>query len=1175
MAGLLVQLDLTVSGADLSAIAGSIGGAYGELGRLVASWQSGPPGDFGSALAGLAGLPVPQLSGGFDFSAGFGNLLPSLQGELGGLAQGLQADIGALPERLGAELQSAFAPLLARIARLQALFGTDWRCGLGVTAGPTAGAGGSGGAGGGTADDSGSGGGGGGGSGSGTGSGGGAPTAPANDAGALDADQVAAARALIDTLPADLSVPSLLRWVHARVGTFRPGYFQLRSLPLLDDLRDPLDTLIRWDDASAAEVEAELRHTIEQLAALIAFNTSACITRAVPAAELAAQPGAALGTAGANFVAALGTLATATAAQPPDAVAIAAALASAQGLRAPLLAARNAALAPASAEARDRLMNALLELPGTLDAGLCRSLVLLLPRASFADLTQSAPGLAVASLPANAFAPLEALIDDIRARLEAVLDLLDISAVSAPVSAALDRARGAIAAVEGQLAALGVSSARAFEEARGQIQALDLARLQQQLEQALEQAVAAIETALTTALSPATAALGQALQAADAAMDAIDPEVLTAPLQQILQPLASLGQQDGVVKLIQVLEQVKALADSLSRISFAPVADEVIAAIGKLEAVLRAIDPATLPAPGPELIRSAMSVLPPSLVPLTDPLIVSLDTQLEASPTDLLLKLKALPEEARARLLEFSPRAALGPLLAEPFAAVRDGLAAFQPAQWLDQAERALADTRQRLGRQLDVGAALAAPAQAHAALVRELEGLRPSALLQPLTDSVRQALQGLDAAVPAGELGDGLSAALDQVRSFGNTLASALDVADHLVGRLDALGDAGNEFDAWLDSVLAKVPEAATAAQVEALEALRQAALGSSADALRAQWATHRDALAAALANTSPATQSEALLRELALARARIRGRLGALPPALANPIASWLDEADTRAAEDGLLAFAALSRRLAETDARMATLLDQLGSRFPAEQGPFAALLPGRPAQLRAWVREALVRQFGRPLVLFIDSLQVLAALLRSASAALRRLVDALQSKLDELLAAPQALTELLAGIESLTDRIAALDPGLYAQQVDSLYRDLLGELRALDPAGLRQPLEATRDRLLGRISLDAVIPPAQRAQLDALHRELQTKVGALDPDPLLLQPLDETWRATVEPLVAALDISASIQLIIDWIDGLPPELRLHIGRVDTAYTALLASAPGGSGASVSVSASVSVGT
>src|SRR5690606_10403772 len=110
MAGLLAQLDLTASGADLSAIAGGIGGAFGELGKLMASWQSGPPGDFGSALSSLGGLAVPQLSGGFDFSARFGTLLPSLQGDLGGLAQGLQADISALPARLGTDLQAAFAP---------------------------------------------------------------------------------------------------------------------------------------------------------------------------------------------------------------------------------------------------------------------------------------------------------------------------------------------------------------------------------------------------------------------------------------------------------------------------------------------------------------------------------------------------------------------------------------------------------------------------------------------------------------------------------------------------------------------------------------------------------------------------------------------------------------------------------------------------------------------------------------------------------------------------------------------------------------------------------------------------------------------------------------------------------------------------------------------------------
>ena len=69
MAGLLAQLDLTASGAGLSAIAGGIGGAFGGLGKLIAGWQSGPPGDFGSALSRLGVLAVPRLARGLRFSA--------------------------------------------------------------------------------------------------------------------------------------------------------------------------------------------------------------------------------------------------------------------------------------------------------------------------------------------------------------------------------------------------------------------------------------------------------------------------------------------------------------------------------------------------------------------------------------------------------------------------------------------------------------------------------------------------------------------------------------------------------------------------------------------------------------------------------------------------------------------------------------------------------------------------------------------------------------------------------------------------------------------------------------------------------------------------------------------------------------------------------------------------
>ena len=88
------------------------------------------------------------------------------------------------------------------------------------------------------------------------------------------------------------------------------------------------------------------------------------------------------------------------------------------------------------------------------------------------------------------------------------------------------------------------------------------------------------------------------------------------------------------------------------------------------------------------------------------------------------------------------------------------------------------------------------------------------------------------------------------------------------------------------------------------------------------------------------------------------------------------------------------------------------------------------------------------------------------------------------------------------------------------------------------------------------------------------------AADPLRRLYGNLFELCNSPMETLVeraqrgaAALDISVSIQLVIDWVHSLPPELRVQIGRVDQAYAGLLASAPGGSGASAS--ASVSVGT
>jgi hypothetical protein len=72
------------------------------------------------------------------------------------------------------------------------------------------------------------------------------------------ADRIAAA---LDLLPEPLDVPTLLRKV-SEVVEF-PGQIGI-SIPVLDDLRDPLDTLVAWEGMQPPAVHAHLATSLGQ-----------------------------------------------------------------------------------------------------------------------------------------------------------------------------------------------------------------------------------------------------------------------------------------------------------------------------------------------------------------------------------------------------------------------------------------------------------------------------------------------------------------------------------------------------------------------------------------------------------------------------------------------------------------------------------------------------------------------------------------------------------------------------------------------------------------------------------------------------------------------------------------------------------------------------------------------
>ncbi|MEO7152940.1 MAG: hypothetical protein ABIX46_14685, partial [Burkholderiaceae bacterium] len=667
MPGLLSRIEQAVGGLDIAALAGGTGAQYRQLGQTLAGWNARPPGDFSAALGQLGGVQLPKLEFAGSLGTTFESIAPSLQGDVGALVTSLGADVTALPERLKTGLLDAIAPLVQRIDMLRTLLASDWSCGMvpgfapAVAASPGPGP---------------------------------APApapAPASDS-AITPAKVTAARAVVDTLPADMSVPSLMRWLHARVGTVRPGYFTVRSLPIVDDLRDPLDTLVRWEAISAAAVEAELQSTLATLAALVRRQADGLFAAALPPADVTALRGPALGSAAEAFVGALEALADRV--QAADAAALPAAFTTVQGTRAALLAQNSALAAPAATVSRQAIVARLGAVPGQLDAGICRLLVLLQPRATIADLTAAVGVLEPPALPATAFDPVREAIGGITRQLESLLDAIDIGAVATPLTDALTSAGDAVQSVEQGLAQLSAQVVAVLAQAQAAIQGLSLDALRDQATAGIDAAGDQVGQAIGEALAPAAQALQQAMTAVFEAMDAIDPEALAQPVREAVQSLGDLVQQEAVQRIVEVAAQIEQVAQQITTLSLAPVADEVIALIRELKTLIEGIDIASLPDPGPALLSAAMGILPRSLVPLTDPLVVDLDAQIAGAPTALLEQIKTLPDEARARLLAFSPRQALQPVLAEPFRAAVGELERFSPETWLAAGDAALANLR-------------------------------------------------------------------------------------------------------------------------------------------------------------------------------------------------------------------------------------------------------------------------------------------------------------------------------------------------------------------------------------------------------------------------------------------------------------------------------------------------
>ncbi|WP_440940323.1 hypothetical protein [Immundisolibacter sp.] len=1134
MATLLEQLAALAEGdglqGDIAVQAGQFSGIASGLQGLIDE----PPAALASLLGQLEELPLPRFEPAARLQADLGGIATQLGSALADGAAEPAALLGDLGTTLTADIGVALAPVLRVIDALRVLLGTDLSCGLVPGLTPPA-----------------------------PGEGAAPPPAPAGGAAGDTAAaapplvgpaEVAAAQALVDTLPADMSVSALTHWLHARIGTFRPSYIPLRAIPLVDDLRDPLDTLVRWDLAPGSALRDELADTLQRLAQQVDAHGRQIVEHTLAPGRVAPLPIAGV-TAAHDLAAAVEALAgAAVAGGEPD---IAAALATASGAQAALSAAADALEGHGAALVA--LRADLRAVPSVLEGGINRLSVLLTPSASFDTLADAFGVRLPDALDDEAFAPLVDVLTATRQFLERILAAVDIDAVSGPVTEALATAQDTLVRVDGSIAQLTAQVRAAFDQAQDALAAIDPEALLAQAREALEQLIAQAQAAVDVALAPVAGALTDAIDTAQGVLGGFDPEALAAPLTVALEQLAALLASEPVQALIRQLDALRAVAERLDGLRFEPVTGAVVEAIGDVESTLRSIDEASLVAPLPDMLAAAMAVLPPTLTPLITPLRSTLQDMVDAGPREVLQAVRDLPGQIESALLAYAPRALLEQPLGTPYAALVDALDDFSPTAWLDQADDALAGVRERLAGAIDPAAVLAPLREAHGALQAQVQALRPGAVLAPLTQQIDGLLGELDAALPTEDLADALTQAVEQLRRLLAPLGEVQPLIDTLTARLALLTDPEAQMAAWLDGILGKLPD--DIAPVEAAaQTLRDAVSATTSARLADAWQALRSPLAAALDAVDPA----ATLARLNGARATLTTALAAAPPSAARTAAlDWLADFDPLG-EDGrsLRELAALRDALHAADTALAGLWPQWDARYHRADGPLATLLPEPldAAALRSVLRDAALRQFGAPLVGLLRLVRTLGVLLARAGDGMSDLVNAVGARLDALLAAPQALADLAQSLDALVDRLTGLDLDVYAREVDALHTALLSRLRALSPDQLAQALAQEIETLLGNLSLGSLTGTPLRATLDDAWAGLRARLAALDPEPLVIAPLQASYEADLLPLVRAFDIREAVDAVLARLDGLPDELGDQLQQVDRAYQAMLAAAPSG---------------
>lgn len=1123
MPTVLERINVSVDTGDLDQKLGGQVEQIQQIAQLITQLIDDPPNDVGDFLDLATNLPLPEFDVGGDFTNALNGArsgLPTDVGDLTGVLDGDLARFGALIEQLGEVLQDS-----VKIAgATEGLVAIDFSC-------PA--------------------------SSSGSGSGGGGsppPTNPGADRMARTAQQTQQVNDMLDRLPASLTVGGLLEFFFPIIDNKDHDILFQLTVPVVDDIIEPLRTLSRWAAMDATAVGGEIETTIIALTTHLraaARNPLDTLTTDLVAFEpQLALPD--LTTFADAYALALNDLVAAIESGTPGATS---APAAALNLELDNAAATLTAWDTTTAANLEALCRRLHEFPEELLDRICHLLTLLEPVELPNQLFEAIPS-PQAPDPEAVIAVQEA-VQPIVDWLNEAIALLDFSSIQGEVGTVATEAQEIADSVQQGLTGVALRVQSLFDQVGTQLSALDLTGLHDQLDTQITEFGGNLERQLGNTFTPAGDAITTAVQTLSDALDNFDPEAIIDALRGVLQAITDVLQSGEVADAIdQVKEAIATVTETLEQLSFSPVTDEVVALIEQMTDALRGLQDTDLNDAAKAALAVALQVLPDDLKPVTDPLLEEFDDLIEQGPVPLLERVADKPAQLLDAITRFKPGTLIGDKLSAPYHDALGRAESFKPSALFQAIDDELSQAKSSLVQQAAPGQALSALNGPFEQLKGELDRYSPDKLLQPLEDKVEAAIAQVVEASPVDEIFaqvDRVFALVNDALSVPQNLVATLQRVDTLLGQL---ANSGQQIDQWRDGMLDKVfgvtnLPAITAALVDLNSALTDA---SHAE-LAGRFDTQTQTLRTALTNFDPGARVTALVTN----HNRTRSLAAGMPDsAEKTALLAVLDRFDP-GRNPPLRLTRQLRQCLDETRTALADLQQEWQELVESPEGALSeiAAVTADANGLRTLVANA-VEPLLAPLRYLFSLLESVQPAVNAMLTTLTSLVDQLTSGIAALTTGPASLQSISDAVQQVVDTLRNIDLGFLRESLQQLFIQLLDQLDALNPTQLGDSLDESFESLIDSIGLDQVIPPATIAALDASYDATLDKLRALDPEQLVTDLVQPEYDAAVGPLVEAFDLTPAFTALIEFLRGLSEELDGELGRVNTAYQGLRGARP-----------------